>query len=417
MSIFKDKQLTLTKDGNNNYQIKFEGAPPAEGTLAALLEKLEKEHCNGGKITSLVIPSSVTSIGILAFGDCKNLTSIVIPSSVTSIGAGAFCGCSNLTSITIPNSVTSIGRYAFDGCSGLTSIDIPSSVISIGAGAFCGCSNLTSITIPNSVTSIGILAFDGCSGLTSIVIPSSVTSIGDGAFHNCNNLTSITIPNSVTSIGKYTFCGCSGLTSIVIPSSVESIGDGAFTGCSPELILHVNTDDSLVTEKTLEQIVEDFKQKHPHIIDCKVELFSPVYITIDIKPNSNEENTVMVKGYALDGTEEFNITTLGKDHTLSDLKKAIETQEGIHSWNIIALSDPEGTITDKNYQGIKQSKNVDGAASDAAAGPSNNSGAGAGAGANFSTTPLKTANDHDNDYNATSFSDIKISQLVPKKLT
>jgi hypothetical protein len=121
---------------------------------------------------------------------------------------------------------------------------------------------------------------------------------------------------------------------------------------------------------------------------------------------------------------------------LSDLKKAIETQEGIHSWNIIALSDPEGTITDKNYQGIKQSKiealqkepsvpidgkllatfgNLDGAASDAAAGPSNNSGAGAGA--NFSTTPLKTANDHDNDYNATSFSDIKISQLVPKKLT
>ena len=38
------------------------------------------------------------------------------------LGYAAFSDCSGLTSLTIPSSVTSIGEYAFYGCSGLTSI-------------------------------------------------------------------------------------------------------------------------------------------------------------------------------------------------------------------------------------------------------------------------------------------------------
>ena len=234
-------------------------------------------------LTSIEIPSSVTSIGECAFQDCSRLTSIEIPSSVTSIGVrafwgcsklkyneydnglylgnaqnpylalmetktiditsctihkqtkvivcNAFSGCSSLTSIEIPFSVTSIGEYAFSGCSSLTSIEIPSSVTSIGMCAFSDCSSLTSIEIPSSVTSIGEYVFSDCSSLTSIEIPSSVTSIGDYAFNNCDSLTSIEIPSSVTNIGDYAFSGCSNLTSIEIPSSVTSIGEYAFAWC------------------------------------------------------------------------------------------------------------------------------------------------------------------------------------------
>ncbi len=101
------------------------------------------------------------------------------------LGAFAFYGCSGLTSLTIPSSVTSIGEGAFEGCSGLTSLTISSSVTEIGSCAFKGCSGLTSLTIPSSVTSIKGYAFYGCSGLTSLTIPSSVTSIGEMAFSYC----------------------------------------------------------------------------------------------------------------------------------------------------------------------------------------------------------------------------------------
>ena len=185
--------------------------------------------CSG--LTSLTIPSGVTSIGYSAFEGCSSLTSLTIPSSVTSIGYSAFVR-SGLTSLTIPSGVTSIGESTFYGCSGLINLTIPSSVTSIGNQAFSGCSGLTSLTIPSGVTSIGRSAFSGCSGLTSLTIPSSVTSIGESAFWDCSSLTSLTIPSGVTSIGEAAFSGCSGLTSLTIPSSVTSIGSSAFSGCS-----------------------------------------------------------------------------------------------------------------------------------------------------------------------------------------
>ena len=183
-------------------------------------------------IESYVIPSSVTSIGDLAFYSCRSLSEIVIPSSVTSIGKCAFSCCYSLSEIVIPYSVTSIGNYAFSRCDSLSGIVIPSSVTSIGNYAFSSCDSLSGIVIPSSVTSIGDSAFSFCRSLSEIVIPSSVTSIGDSAFSFCHSLSEIVIPSSVTSIGKCAFSGCDSLSEIVIPYSVTSIGDRAFSSCS-----------------------------------------------------------------------------------------------------------------------------------------------------------------------------------------
>ena len=144
-----------------------------------------------------------------------SLVSIILPNSVTTIGVCAFYECKGLIGIRLPKSVTNIGDGAFQGCSGLSGrLIIPDSVILIKNCAFQGCKSLTGVSIPNSVSSIGDQAFGGCSGLTSLTIPHSVTSIGNSAFAVCSGLTNLSIPYSVTYIGTQAFWGCIGLTSI-----------------------------------------------------------------------------------------------------------------------------------------------------------------------------------------------------------
>ena len=205
-----------------------------DGKLS-ILDLSEAKIVAGGDAYTSYIYNMYTSndkLGDYAFYGCSGLTSLTLPSGVTSIGYRAFEGCSGLTSLTIPSGVTEIGSSAFYGCSGLTSLTIPSGVTSIGGCTFYGCSGLTSLTIPSGVTEIGNYAFYGCSGLTSLTIPSGVTSIGYGAFAGCSGLTSLTIPSSVTSIGYGAFAGCSGLTSIyVYTKKLPELGYYVFNGC------------------------------------------------------------------------------------------------------------------------------------------------------------------------------------------
>lgn len=161
-------------------------------------------------VTTIVIEYGITEVQLLA--SFPKLTSVVIPDSVTSIGYAAFLGCSSLPKLTIPNGVTSIGVDVFRGCTALSSVTVPSSVKAIGEEAFIGCTALKSVTIPDGIKSIESDTFNGCLGLTELTIPSSVTSIGNGAFRNCENLKTVTIPESVTSIGNLVFNGCAAVT-------------------------------------------------------------------------------------------------------------------------------------------------------------------------------------------------------------
>ena len=141
---------------------------------------------------------NLNSIENYSFRDCTSLASIVIPNSVTSIGVFAFSDCSSLTSIEIPNFVTSIGEWAFSWCTGVASLEIPNSVTSVGEMAFYGCSGLTSLEIPNSVTSIGEMAFYACSSLSLVIsYPSIPPELGDNVFYNT--------PNNNMSI--FVYCG------------------------------------------------------------------------------------------------------------------------------------------------------------------------------------------------------------------
>jgi hypothetical protein len=56
-----------------------------------------------------------------------------------------FNSCSALTSVTIPDSVTTIGLLAFSGCLGLTSITIPDSIEGMDNSMFANCDALTAL--------------------------------------------------------------------------------------------------------------------------------------------------------------------------------------------------------------------------------------------------------------------------------
>lgn len=117
-------------------------------------------QCPVSKKGSYNIPSSVALIGDYSFFKCYDLTSIIIPSSVDSIGSGAF-EYVGLKSVDIPSSVKSIGVNAFYRCSGLRSVNIPSSVTSVGDGAFSYCSGLTSIVTNGYPVMLGTYTFYG----------------------------------------------------------------------------------------------------------------------------------------------------------------------------------------------------------------------------------------------------------------
>ena len=128
-------------------------------------------------------------IGGSVFKGFSGLTSVTLPSSVTSIGAYAFSGCTALTGIVIPENVKYIGHCAFEDCDTVTEVTVPDSVTWIGEQVFLNCDNLKTVTIGNGVTEIYSYMFSGCESLTSVTLGTGVKKIGRDIFHNAFKVT------------------------------------------------------------------------------------------------------------------------------------------------------------------------------------------------------------------------------------
>ena len=178
-------------------------------------------------ITSVTIPSKITSIGDSAFADCTSLKVVNMQTELATIGAYAFSGCSALTTISFPNSMTAIPDYAFYNCSSLETINITNSIKTIGKYAFAGCGNISKITGGTKVVTISDYAFRDCVGLTDadFIYNTKLRTISEGAFAGCVGITEIKL-GYVTSIGSGVFKGCTGLESI----SIES-GNSSYCSC------------------------------------------------------------------------------------------------------------------------------------------------------------------------------------------
>ena len=165
--------------------------------------------------------------------------------TVVSIGDQAFKNQVDLVKVIIPNTVTTIGVSAFEGCTALGSLDnpivIPESVITIGVDAFKSTWWFNN-TLPDGVVYINniLYAYKGeMFAGTNVFVREGTTTIVGRAFQNCTGLVSVSIPNTVTTIGDLAFDGCSGLTSVTaLNETPVSITSTTFSNAA-NAFLHV----------------------------------------------------------------------------------------------------------------------------------------------------------------------------------
>ena len=180
---------------------------------------------------ALVIPDSVKEINYSAFTG-TDITSVVLPSGLTTLTSNTFNGCTSLESIELPENLEKIETGALRYCSALTEVEIPSTVASIGEYVFDGCTEVTIDIDFSSFTSIGKSAFKGYTGYIGVLDISNALTIGEAAFSGCIGITGVTLSKDLAKLESSTFSGCTGITSIHIPASVTYIGNNCFDDCT-----------------------------------------------------------------------------------------------------------------------------------------------------------------------------------------
>lgn len=224
------------------------------------------------RLKTVVLPSSVTSIGDQAFGNCVNLKKVVVKGELTSVGVDVFEGSDNWQYDTItdefgdkfimfedflykydgdildntiikseedkgknevpgqqylyiPSKVKELCSGSFKNQDGIVGIELPSKYTKLPKETFANCRKLKSVSL-NNVTEIDDSVFENCINLESIDL-SKVTSIGNRAFNN-TNLKTITLSNELTNINERTFADCPNLGNVTIPNSITRIDNYAF---------------------------------------------------------------------------------------------------------------------------------------------------------------------------------------------
>ena len=181
--------------------------------------------------------SSTNSTLALRTFDNSAITTVRSLGSITGLagnsGGGVFYNCKNLTYVQLPSTLVSIGQMAFGNCTALTTVNLNNlpNLTYIGVSAFQGCTELTGVVHLPALTTLGHMAFKGTK-ITSVTNLGSITDIygtsSNGTFEGCTSLASVVLPETITYVGQRTFYGCTALTSCNFPVSLVRIQAAAF---------------------------------------------------------------------------------------------------------------------------------------------------------------------------------------------
>lgn len=168
-------------------------------------------------VNEILLPDTVTRIGLGAFNGGLSLTSLNLTDNLTWIGTGAFEKIKISGDLYIGNGITNMNSQAFKNAI-VDNFVMSDSVKIISDEAFYGIS-VKSFQHSSNITTIGTKAFYG-SNLTAITIPESVTSVYSDAFNNCLSLKTF-ITKQSCNFNTLTIKGCTSLTKLVILSPMD----------------------------------------------------------------------------------------------------------------------------------------------------------------------------------------------------
>lgn len=250
------------------------------------------------KLNSIKLPSSVISIGSLAFANNDNMVSCNIPSSVKHIcDNNPWGGCFNIKQMeclspyyTLDNGIlytsdyyTALGfiywkpnvkidvrtrkiagnafwssRNKYDEF--IKTVDL-SNVKYIEVASFLDCKS-ASIKISRKVERIGESCFKGCKKLNEADL-SNVTFIRKESFENCGGLKKVVFSSELLHIADKAFYGCSSLFKVEIPKSVRFISESAFGNCTSLSSFEVDTNnqyfksiDGILFNSTMSRLIK-----------------------------------------------------------------------------------------------------------------------------------------------------------------
>lgn len=250
-TLFAYFQLAYIIEGDSIVDLTDAGASAETLVVPSSVTTIGSESFKDSSVKNVVVSNSVQKIETNAFENCTSLEKVVIGdgeslayadeiSALKTVGSCAFKNCTALKEIVIPSSVTSFGTTPFSGCTALEKIEFPYvlGVGTISSSSFVKLFGTTDDDIPAGIdvvicgtTAIPNYAFYGCSKIGNVTILGTVQSIGIRAFES-SSIVSINIHDGLTTINSRSFAYCQFLTNAIIPSSVTFIHSNAFSGAS-----------------------------------------------------------------------------------------------------------------------------------------------------------------------------------------
>ena len=143
-------------------------------------------------LTTVTLHEGTETIGYCAFRECTNLTTINYPSTLKEIGDYSFQYDSLLAiPLILPESLTYLGLLAYGDCHSIVTASLPGSIGAVPGELFYGCRSLSTVTLGDGIWSIGEQAFNHCPNIDTLFVksayPPGVGSLTDSTFFTYNS--------------------------------------------------------------------------------------------------------------------------------------------------------------------------------------------------------------------------------------